>query len=373
MIGINTSFVLLSTWSTLIVTDNDFSKNFDTFLQMQNQFFEQWNKTNKKQSKQSSQDPWTSAVNNLWSSTADKNSIPNNMFGDMFSQGLMMSQLHKCFTDIADAAKNCDGKPTKQWQSILNKSLDELQDLMAKTGATPFSSMPEMTGLWNEPFAAWQHTIDEKNFSILGISDHIMPGLGPNREMYEKLQNIAILARTYQQATVENSKAFENFWPEVINEFKDKINDAMEKDAETISSSRSLYALWTETAEKVYKRINSEDDYQKSYSEMINAAMAFKKASDELRQDSLSAMNIPTRSEIDTLSERLQRTRRENRVLRAELDALKMAFENSQIKSTKSKSTSTKNKVDEKKASRKSVKKKTTKKKTARKKSANKK
>jgi hypothetical protein len=51
--------------------------------------------------------------------------------------------------------------------------------------------------------------------------------------------------------------------------------------------------------------------------------MALKQRMSVMVDETLGAMNMPTRSELRTLQDRVQETRRENKRLRRELDALK--------------------------------------------------
>jgi regulator of replication initiation timing len=56
---------------------------------------------------------------------------------------------------------------------------------------------------------------------------------------------------------------------------------------------------------------------------MVNAFMALKKETESLMDKQLEAFNMPTRKEVDAISEKLQQVKRENRKLRAELEGIK--------------------------------------------------
>jgi regulator of replication initiation timing len=56
--------------------------------------------------------------------------------------------------------------------------------------------------------------------------------------------------------------------------------------------------------------------------------MALKKRLSVMVDESLGALNMPTRSELRTLQNRLQETRRENKHLRHELEAIKRRIAN---------------------------------------------
>jgi class III poly(R)-hydroxyalkanoic acid synthase PhaE subunit len=365
------------------VSENDFSKNFDAFLQMQNQYMDMWKTAGQKKPEPSPQNPWASVMNNFCSSMPGQDTsfgpLGSPLGVNMYQQNLMMSQLTKCFESIVSATNNTGEQSPEQWQSFINQSLDDLQSQLMKSGTAPFTSTPDMANLWGMPISLWQQTMQTQNFSVpagmaaspgadqtTGSAANMGPGLGPNREKYEKLQNLQVLMQAYQAAQKEYSQAFSTFWPEVIEQLKVKINNASESDDDTLSSTNSLHKLWVDVAEDVYGKTTRTDSYQECYSKLLNASMALKKATDEIQQDTLAEFNIPGRKEIDTLSERLQRTRRENRLLRLELDELKIAFANSQI--ANSQKASAKTKPDPKKAGSKIAKKKVSKKKASKKK-----
>lgn len=331
------------------MAENDFTKNFDAFLKMQSQYMDAWNTASQKPVEPSmppswtanpwtanpwSSSPWASMLNNLWSSPSEQNASANSLFGNMFQQNTMMAQLVKSFEQIVSATSGIKQQEnTKQWQSTINQVLDDLQAQLANLGSVPFTASPGMTNSWNELVSFWQQSMQTQFSSMPGITENItpdqLPGLGPNREQYEKLKNLQSHIKKYQEAQQEYTQSFSTFWPEVIEQLKVKITNANESDDENLTSVRALFNLWTDAAESVYAKTTKSENYQKAYSKLINTSMALKIAIDEIQQDSLATLNIPTRNEIDTLSERLQRTRRENRLLRKELNELKTAFENS--------------------------------------------
>ena len=340
------------------MTENDYSKNFNALLEMQKQYMDMWKTAAQKTPESSAQSPWPDEISKFWSALLGQNNSSNPLFnplsGDMNQQNTLMSQLTKCFEEIIKATHNKNGDKPEQWQSFIDQSLNDLQSQLNKMGSTPFTPTPDISNLWNGPLSFWQQSMQPQIFSAptqaTGSTENTGPGLGPNREKYEKLQEFQEALKDYQEAQQDFSQTFSTFWQDVIEQLKIKIKNAAEQDDEQLSSIQSLYNLWIDSAENVYAKTTKTDSYQKSYSKLVNTGMTVKKASDELQEESLAALNIPGRKEIDTLSERLQKTRRENRLLRLELDELKTAFADSQKDSKKkiSKKRSNKKKTSKK-------------------------
>ncbi|MDQ3731071.1 MAG: class III poly(R)-hydroxyalkanoic acid synthase subunit PhaE, partial [Pseudomonadota bacterium] len=90
-----------------------------------------------------------------------------------------------------------------------------------------------------------------------------------------------------------------------------------------IESLREVHNLWIDSCEQAYANYVVTDKYVGVYGRLVNSVMALKRHGTMMVDQVLSAMNMPTRSEVDTLHRRLQETRRESKVLRAELDSLR--------------------------------------------------
>lgn len=342
------------------VTENDFSKNFNAFLQMQNQYMDMWKTAGQKSPEPPTQSPWPDEVNTFWSTLLGQNNssspFSNPLSGNTNQQNQLMSQLAKCFEAIVNATDNKDEDTPDQWQALIDQALNDLQSQLTGMNGAPFNPTPDILNFWSGPLSFWQQSMQPHVFSdpaqAAGSTESPGPGLGPNREKYEKLKKLQEALNQYQEVQKEFSETFSTFWPDIIEQLKIKINNV--SDDEELASIQSLYNLWIDCAEDIYAKKTKTDTYQKNHSKLVNASMVVKKASDDLQEETLAALNIPSRKEIDTLSERLQKTRRENRLLRSELDELRTAFANSQKGSTKtSKKKTTKKKSSKKKASRK--------------------
>ena len=69
------------------------------------------------------------------------------------------------------------------------------------------------------------------------------------------------------------------------------------------------------------------DEYQVVYGDLVNSLMQVRKDLNELAEHQYQLMNIPTRSEIDTMQHRQQENRREARLLRHEITKLREQVE----------------------------------------------
>ena len=102
---------------------------------------------------------------------------------------------------------------------------------------------------------------------------------------------------------------------------------AMHEKGEKIESLRGLYDMWVDGSEEAYAEFAMSDEYQVVYGDLVNSLMQVRKDLNELAEHQYELMNIPTRSEIDTMQHRQQENRREGRQLRHEIALLRAQVE----------------------------------------------
>lgn len=151
------------------------------------------------------------------------------------------------------------------------------------------------------------------------------PGIGFFREPQEKQQLGIQLMMEYHKANMAFNQAFIRVAIESLSDLKNHLMTL--KPEEIPTSLRALYDLWVEISEKHYAEFAMSDEYPALYGDMVNRLMAVKKHYQELVNETLSAMNLPTSDEVDTMQRRLQEARRENGRLRHDLTELKKTVE----------------------------------------------
>ena len=151
------------------------------------------------------------------------------------------------------------------------------------------------------------------------------PGIGYFREPQEKLQKGIQLALEYQQSNAKYNMAFVRVSVESIQKFQQLLqNQATGQDSEGMPSSlRDLYDQWIIVSEEHHADFAMSEEYQAIYGDMVNRLMALKKHYNEMLDDMMKNMNLPTRSETDSMQLRLQQLKRENFSLHSEIREIK--------------------------------------------------
>jgi class III poly(R)-hydroxyalkanoic acid synthase PhaE subunit len=148
------------------------------------------------------------------------------------------------------------------------------------------------------------------------------PGLGYAREEQGQYQDLLRRLMAYQRALQRYMQFFSGLGMKSVDHMRRAL-EGLQADGKAVDSVRGLYDLWVSCCEEVYAEEVRTADYAMIHGELVNALMALKRRMSVMVDESLGAMNMPTRSELRTLQDRLQETRRENKALRLELETLK--------------------------------------------------
>ena len=191
-----------------------------------------------------------------------------------------------------------------EWMG-LNKGALEIWDTVANS--IGLGGVPDIPGL------------DKSKIEISRLLKS--PALGQWREHQQQLQNIAQLLIEFQEADQVYKLAFAQMGIRSIDALRQRLSN-IGSDEEKVSTVREFYDLWVEVNEEIYSEFTMTDEYQVIHGDFVNALMALRKETNALTEKMYKALNLPTRSELNTINKRLQEQRRENIQLRNEIKKL---------------------------------------------------
>ncbi len=286
--------------------------------------------------------PWQSAMEQWWKTLSPAAPDPSKVFMDrLMEQGkayfATVERLTRGLTWGADASAG--------WEA-LNKTFEDMQRVLTGDpnafgsgvgGGQADATMRRMLGFWEMPLDNWQRMMSSLSPLVPGdllrnmphdqVKDSVdrmlsAPGLGYTREEQAQYQDLVRRTLDYQRALQEYMGFFGKLGIKSIERLKDFIQARADSD-EPIDSARTLYDGWVGCCEQVYAEEVGTPEYARIHGRLVNAQMALKQRMSVMVDEALGAMNMPTRSELRTLQDRMQETRRENKQLRRELDAIK--------------------------------------------------
>lgn len=127
-----------------------------------------------------------------------------------------------------------------------------------------------------------------------------LPGVGYAREFQEKLQKNASLLKQFIKANEEYNDAMGKIGVQALDGLRDRIIK-MAEEGEEITSLRQLYNLWVDCNEEAYAEYVFTEEHSQLYGEMVNALSAYKKQSQEIRDEMMQASNMPTRTDLEAM------------------------------------------------------------------------
>lgn len=158
------------------------------------------------------------------------------------------------------------------------------------------------------------------------------PAFGHLREKQENLQNAARLMIDYQEQSARYDRLMLKVSEQSFARFQLKLAER-EEPGRQIDSVRALYDLWIDAAEEAYAEIALSEEFREVYAGVVDAQMRLRKHVQGEVEKLCAEFGMPTRSEVDSIGQRLQALRREFREERepgagrddiaAELDALR--------------------------------------------------
>lgn len=277
--------------------------------------------------------PWESAVDYWWQAVSPAApEAARDFMGKMVEQGKMFFRMADGFSRDLTAAGSAG---TDGWQAI-TRTLDEMQQAFGQGVQGGDDPLHKMMAFWELPYDNWQRMMSSlspvpgdmlRNMPHDQVKDNVKrflaaPGLGYTREEQSQYQDLMRRTLNYQKALQDYLGFFSNIGAKSAGRMRE-IMVGLQQDGKTIDSARALYDTWVGCCEDVYAQEVQSPDYARIHGQLVNAQMALKQRMSVIVDEALGAMNMPTRSELKTLQDRLQETRREYKALRREMEQLK--------------------------------------------------
>lgn len=140
-----------------------------------------------------------------------------------------------------------------------------------------------------------------------------LPAFGYAREHQERYQQAAKAWLDYQHETNRYNALIARASQRAFEVFEDKLSEHAEPGRQ-IDSVRGLYNLWVDAAEDAYAEVALSAEFREVYGALVNAQMQVRQGVQREVERLSNDLGMPTRTEVDTLGQRLQALRRDARV-----------------------------------------------------------
>lgn len=159
----------------------------------------------------------------------------------------------------------------------------------------------------------------EKGKSVLNL-----PAFGHLREKQENLQKTARVFMEYQEQSARYDRIMLKVGEQSFARFQLKLAER-EEPGRQIESVRALYDLWIDAAEEAYAEMALSEEFREVYAGVVDAQMRVRQQVQGEVEKLCNEFGMPTRSEVDSIGERLQALRREFRQFQESWGAASMA------------------------------------------------
>ncbi len=324
---------------------------------------------------------FNNAMENWWKVMKGGASIDNTaLFENILSQCKNYYFMGEHFSSLFEGLEK---NKNKDVTSFINEKFKELE-LFLSYSPTDFS-WGSIIDTYEVPYEWMKNNSSENNFNFFALFESInpelkkvrdrflsMPGLGQHSIKQEKFQKLIKLSINFQENYSKYQTAKSHINHDGLELMRKKVL-RMSKKGETFNSIQQIYNLWVESNEKVYAEYAHSQEYADLNGQLVNSQMALKKLSQELNEDMLSALNMPTTRALNELERRHYELRKKVKTMESEIKELKELKEVKEVKEVINRQTKVSKKLNTETKSAQSPNKRAKKKKVTRKKTAKKK
>lgn len=303
------------------------------WLELQRKYWEGWTDLSRKATGAATPagNPWEAALDHWWQAVSPAApDLGRDFMTKVMDQGKAFFALADGYTkNLAAMPASGLGAGAADGWAVLNRTLEDMQKAFANGLQGGDEGNRRLLAFWELPYDNWQRLVSSMSLvpgDVLRNMPHkhlnqalSAPGLGYTREEQAQYQDLIRRGIEYQQALQEYMQFFSGLGAKSVG----RMRNFLEAQEKPIESARALYDSWVSCCEQVYGEEVKSAEYARINGRLINAQMAVKQRMAIMVDEALGAMNMPTRSELRTLQDRLQETRREYKALRHEVEALK--------------------------------------------------
>jgi class III poly(R)-hydroxyalkanoic acid synthase PhaE subunit len=282
-------------------------------------------------------DAWATAQKDLWQRFLGGQAPPAQevpglaMFSQFFGQGLPDSS-RDLTRKMMEFGEGYLGVAREFWKlaeatqagsadaANLQRELAALQSSFTEGFSKLYSSGP----LGGDLMAAWQKMGAAATGGGEAPAFPGMPALGPLRERQEAMERLGRASLKYQQALGRFGELLSRVSGDAVGRLSKRVARQVQSE-QPIGSLRAMYDLWVDAGEEAYAAAAHGPEFAKAQAELNHARMELKAEQRMQVEGWARALDLPTRTELNTILKRLNTLRRRVRELEEELDQLRRA------------------------------------------------
>ncbi|MBF0185871.1 MAG: class III poly(R)-hydroxyalkanoic acid synthase subunit PhaE [Magnetococcales bacterium] len=211
--------------------------------------------------------------------------------------------------------------PMSAWSQPMQMWMEMFKDSpMLSSSLLQNMAEASKSGTWNQDMTQWLQQL---------LST---PGLGLTREKQERMQAAMAEALAYQKAVQE----FQSLANQVNLKALDLLHKRLLERGATdkpIESLRELYVLWVDCCEESNAEFVRSSEFQEANSRMVNGMMRVQQYQQNMADETMAALGMPTRREMNTSHRQVQDLKRRVRSLEDQLKRLQTQDTSAELRS----------------------------------------
>lgn len=143
-----------------------------------------------------------------------------------------------------------------------------------------------------------------------------LPGIGPLREQQAAAQQLAAALAEVQKLSLEMGRVMAKVHADTLDLLARRSAERA-NEGNPVADAKALYDLWIECGEATYAKVAHGDAYCRLQADLCNAAIRFQSVERLQMERWLKLLDLPTRSEVNTLNLRIRELTRKLEALAA--------------------------------------------------------
>jgi class III poly(R)-hydroxyalkanoic acid synthase PhaE subunit len=148
-----------------------------------------------------------------------------------------------------------------------------------------------------------------------------LPPVGYTREWQEQAQEWVQHYMDYARALQDFMRLLGTVGQRTTELFSERLA-AQLKEGESLDGLRAAYNLWIDCGEEAYAEVVATPDFPHLQAQMVNSLMRLKRHEQEMVNEVMTALNMPTRQEMDTSHKRVYELQRQMSALQDTVEDL---------------------------------------------------
>ncbi len=137
-----------------------------------------------------------------------------------------------------------------------------------------------------------------------------LPGIGPLREQHAAAQEMAAALAEVERLTVEMGSVMARVHAETLDLLARRAAEQANEGV-PLKDAKALHDLWVECGEATYAKVAHSDAYCRLQADLCNAGIRFQAVECQQVERWLKLLDLPTRSEVNTLNLRIRELQRQ--------------------------------------------------------------